>query len=247
MVARRIEGVEPAARASHDEVSAIGGDLHSRVFPGQLVAFRHDMPLTATWRVRGGVRVIAFPSNDVTPPLPSRSAPAPKKCFARLTPSRGTRIRAFAAFQHDTIAPHNSHHIAARGGDQGERCGVSRQPQHPRAMADMVQEIVVAYVSPVQFMIDYLAVGSSLCQQDKYGLSMMRRARLMKIFKQDKNQDKTVDLKELRAFCRKHGETQSRRTSSRTYSWTWTRAETARLTRTSSSNSSTSSGWTTTS
>ena len=74
-------------------------------------------------------------------------------------------------------------------------------------MADMLQEIVVEKpVLPVQFMIDYLAVGSSLCQQDKYGLSMMRRARLMKIFKAwDKKQDGTVDLKELRAFTGKHG------------------------------------------
>jgi Ca2+-binding EF-hand superfamily protein len=35
---------------------------------------------------------------------------------------------------------------------------------------------------------------------------MMRRARLMKIFKAwDKKQDGTVDLKELRAFTGKHG------------------------------------------
>lgn len=121
----------------------------------------------------------------------------------------GTRIRSTFAMpvQHDTIAPHNSHHIAASAEIKESDAEYLAKHNIRALMADMVQEIVVAKpVSPVQFMIDYLAVGSSLCQQDKYGLSMMRRARLMKIFKAwDKNQDKTVDLKELRAFTRKHG------------------------------------------
>ena len=104
----------------------------------------------------------------------------------------GTRIRSTFAMpvQHDTIAPHNSHHIAASAEIKESDAEYLAKHNIRALMADMVQEIVVAKpVSPVQFMIDYLAVGSSLCQQDKYGLSMMRRARLMKIFKAwDKNQ-----------------------------------------------------------
>lgn len=109
--------------------------------------------------------------------------------------------------QHDTIAPHKSHHVAASAEVKESDAEYLAKHDIRALMADMLQEIVVEKpVLPVQFMIDYLAVGSSLCQQDKYGLSMMRRARLMKIFKAwDKKQDGTVDLKELRAFTGKHG------------------------------------------
>ena len=76
--------------------------------------------------------------------------------------------------QHDTIAPHNSHHIAASAEIKESDAEYLAKHNIRALMADMVQEIVIAKpVSPVQFMIDYLAVGSSLCQQDKYGLSMM--------------------------------------------------------------------------
>ena len=109
--------------------------------------------------------------------------------------------------QHDTIAPHKSHHVAASAEVKESDAEYLAKHDIRALMADMLQEIVVEKpVLPVQFMIDYLAVGPSLCQQDKYGLSMRRRARLMKIFKAgDKKKDGTVDLKELRAVTGKTG------------------------------------------
>ena len=70
--------------------------------------------------------------------------------------------------QHDTIAPHKSHHVAASAEVKESDAEYLAKHDIRALMADMLQEIVVEKpVLPVQFMIDYLAVGSSLCQQDK--------------------------------------------------------------------------------
>ena len=65
--------------------------------------------------------------------------------------------------QHDTIAPHKSHHVAASAEVKESDAEYLAKHDIRALMADMLQEIVVEKpVLPVQFMIDYLAVGLSL-------------------------------------------------------------------------------------